>query len=125
MSESVKHLWEVEHSYRCEQGSYFGDGSTTENHKTFADFLGEMGGSDPDYNLLFRWDWEEANEEGHSTFNGDNNYRNGELLPFFMAQRKGYHFAHCVQVCRADEPAVRAFLEPRFAHLLSLWEPIK
>ena len=125
MSEPANHLWEVKHSYYCESGQYFGGETTTFDYKTFPDFLESMGDCDLDYNLLFRWDWSENDEEGNTNFNGDNYYRNGKLSLFFMAQRKGYHFTNCVEVCRADEPVVRAFLEPRLAHLLSLWEPVK
>lgn len=124
MSEPTKHLWEVKHSYYCEAGQYFGGENTIENYKSFADFLAAMGDCDPDYNLLFRWDWSERDDDLNETFNGDNYYRNGKLSLFFMAQRKGYHFTHLVEVCRADEPAVRAFLAPRLVHLLSLWEPL-
>lgn len=123
------HLWEVDHAYCCTEGNYF---STQERHqtiwefKTWAEFLAEMGDSDMDYNLLFRWDWsEEDGETGDPTYNGDDYYRNGKLSLFFMHQRKGYHSTSIVQVCRADEQAVIAFLHPRLNYLMDLWAPLQ
>lgn len=122
-----KHLWEARHPYYCTEGQYFVNQSahqTIWEFKSWSDFLAEMGESDMDYNLLFRWDWDERDCEGNSTYTGDDNYRNGKLKLFFMYQRKGYHSTSIVDVCRADEAAVRAFLEPRLDHLRSIWAPL-
>lgn len=123
-----KHLWEVKHSYYCTEGQYFANQSehqTIWQFKSWADFLAEMGAADMDYNLLFRWDWDEAHPEtGDSTYTGDNNYRNGKLFLFFMHQRKGYHSTSIIEVCRADEPAVLAYLTPFWEHMRDLWAPI-
>jgi hypothetical protein len=119
----IPHLWEADHSYYCNEGNYYSGECGTE-WKSWAEFLAEFGASDMDYNLVFRWDWKEGEDEGATTFNGDVNYRNGRLLIFFMGQRKGLFFWHDIQVCRADEPAVIEFLRPRLAHLISLWEPL-
>jgi hypothetical protein len=126
-----KNLWEVKHPYYCEGQNFFRrlDSSTqTEfEYKTFALFLSEWGEADKDYNLLFRWDWKdwkEENEDGSLNFNGDVNYRNGELILTFMTQRKGYHAQCRVEVCRADEPAVIEYLRPHWDHMKSLWEPL-
>lgn len=125
---STKHLWEVKHPYYCTEGGFFWnqtDRQTIQNFGSWAKFMAEMGSSDEDMNLLFRWDWSEndpATDE--PTFNGDVYYRNGELSLFFMMQRKGFHSTHNVEVCRADEPAIIEWLMPRLAHLLSLWSPL-
>lgn len=120
-------LWEARHPYYCTEGNYF----TSQKHhqtiwpfKSWAEFLAEMGDADLDYNLLFRWDWQEGEDYELAPYNGDDNYRNGRLLLFFMHQRKGYHSTSVVEVCRADEPAVRSYLEPRLAHLLAVWAPL-
>lgn len=119
-----KHLWEVEHRYYCNEGNYF-DNSTVARHESWADFVEENGDPDPDYNLLFRWDWDEVDGETMApTFNGDPYYRNGKLKLFWMGQRKGLYRCSIIKVCRADEPQVIAFLKPRLAHLLSLWGPL-
>jgi hypothetical protein len=123
-----KHLWEVNHSYYCNEGNYFSN-ECGKHYKSWADFLDEMGSADKDLNLLFRWDWTETtyDDEGEEkpAFNGDVNYRNGRLSMFYMQQRKG-KFTYCtVEVCRADEPAVIAYLKPHLDHLTSLWAPLQ
>jgi len=120
-------LWEVEHPYYCNEGNYYAPGREQPfaQYKSWADFMSEEGDSDPDYNLLFRWDWRESEDWGHGTeFTGDENYRNGVLLLFWMGQRKGLYRWTEVEVCRADEPAIRSFLIERLAHLKKLWGPL-
>lgn len=123
-----KHLWEVDHPYYCTEGGYFhsqAQHKTVHEFKSWSSFIAEMGEADPDYNLLFRWDWSENDPEtDEPTFTGDNYYRNGKLSLFFMHQRKGFHSTSVVEVCRADEPAVIAYLQPRLAYLMRLWEPL-
>ena len=114
-----KHLWEVKHSYYCNEGNYYSS-DCGGYYKSFAEFLAEFGDSDMDYNLLFRWDWSEEDIQ----FNGDPNYRNGKLKVFWMGQHKGLYRFDIVEVCRADEPAVIEFLKPRFAYLMELWAPM-
>lgn len=126
MSE-IKRLWEVSHSYYCTEGNYFSSENkyqTIYEFKSWGEFIAEMGGSDMDLNLLFRWDWQEGGGHDLAEYNGDDNYRHARLLMFFMRQRKGFHSTSIVEVCRADEPAIREFLMPRLAHLKSLWEPL-
>jgi hypothetical protein len=123
-----KHLWEIKHDYYCEEGSYFQSGNsarqTVFNFSSFDDFLENWGNADKDYNLLFRWDWNELSCNDLPTYNGDDNYRNGILKVFFMMQRKGFHSTCLVDVCRADEPKVIEYLSGSWAHLQSLWSPI-
>jgi len=121
---TTKHLWEAEHPYYCASSNYYSNEQNYMESNSFADFLAEMGGADLDMNLVFRWDWFEGGECEGSAFNGDVNYRNGKLYIFYMGQRKGIYFYHIVDVCRADEPAVIAYLQPRADHLRKLWEPI-
>lgn len=54
---------------------------------------------------------------------GDDHYRNGKLFIFWMGQRKGLYRWSEIEICRADEPAARKWLEARFKHMLKLWEP--
>ena len=121
---NVRHLWEVCHPYYCNEGNYFNNDCGSE-FKCWQDFYAEMGDSDMDMNLLFRWDWQEHDGEGNFTFTGDDNYRNGKLKLFWMGQRKGLYQYHIVDVCRADEPLVREFLQSRWLHLQSLWLPLE
>jgi hypothetical protein len=120
------HLWEVDHAYCCNLGNYFATSRDLPitRFKSFADFLSEWGDADFDYNLLFRWDWHEGEDHDLPPYNGDDNYRNGLLLIFWMGQRKGLYQWSEIEVCRADEPEVIKFLQPRFEHLMKLWEPL-
>lgn len=125
MSAITKRLWECEHSYYCNEGNYFANESVGSEYKSFSYFLAEWGDADADYNLLFRWDWIESEDDDAIPYNGDDNYRNGRLKLFWMGQRKGKYTYCIVEVCRNDEAAVIEFLKPRLEHLLSLWQPLK
>lgn len=119
-----KHLWEIDHPYYCNEGNYYHNGCGDE-YKSFGNFLAEYDDADFDMNLIFRFDWEEENvETGDPAYNGDDNYRNGTLKIFWMGQRKGLYRFSLVEVCRADEPAVVEFLQPRWEHMKKLWEPL-
>jgi len=120
----VSHLWEAKHAYYCNEGNHYANGCGSD-YKRWSDFLDEEADMDMDYNLVFRWDWVEGEDEGAEPFDGDVNYRNGILKVFFMGQRKGAYRWATVQVCRADEHAVRAFLEPRYRYLMRLWAPFE
>lgn len=120
------HLWEVEHAYYCNEGNYF----SNDCHAEFArwqDFAEESKDEDLDYNLVFRWDWKAPSTDDGELLppNPDKNYRDGRLLLFYMGQRKGLYRYVEVSVCQADEPAVRAWLQPRLDHLMKLWAPLK
>lgn len=117
-------LWESKHAYYAQEGNYFSNDCHTE-FKRWQDFLAEEGESDLDYNLVYRWDWDESDDTGESsTFTGDDYYRNGTLRIYFMGQRNARCRSVFVSVCRADEPAVRAWLQPRLDHLAALWAPM-
>ena len=105
------HLWEIEHSYYCNESNYFQNGCC-EKYKSFDDFMEVYADVDLDHNLLFRWDW--SKEEDSDT-----------LSLFWMQQRKGKYTSCMIQVTEADEPAVRAFLQRAFNHLAALWLPIQ
>lgn len=118
-----KHLWEIKHPYYCSEGNYFSNDMHHE-YKSWVDFLDEFGDTDMDMNLVFRWDWTEKDyETGEPNFNGDENYRNGKLLLFYMGQRKAKCWSCEVDVCRADEAAILEFLKPRWEHMRALWAP--
>lgn len=126
MANAVKHLWEVDHSYYCNESNYFAPGreQPTAHYKSWADFISEEGDSDLDMNLVFRWDWREGEGWDLAPYNGDDYYRNGKLLLFIMGQRRGLYRWATIEVCRADEPAVIEYLRPRWERLKDLWEPI-
>ena len=120
----MKHLWEVKHSYYCQEGNYFSNDCHFQ-YKSWQDFIAAMGDADMDYNLIYRWDWKEEEDDfGKSTFNGDANYRNGKLMLFYMGQRKAKAISCEVEVCRADEDAIIAFMKPHWQYMLALWSPL-
>ena len=125
-STQIKHLWECDHDYYCSESNFYARDNEQPfaSYKSLVEFLVEHGDADMDWNLLFRWDWKEEDPEtGERNYNGDDYYRNGRLLLFFMAQRKGLYFWNEVQVCRADEAEVIKYLTPRWTHLQKLWTP--
>ncbi|MGO7115546.1 hypothetical protein ACCS79_03440 [Rhizobium johnstonii] len=123
MTATIKHLWQVEHDYYCSENNYF-NGDQHRRWKSWAEFTDEFGNSDIDQNLVFRFDWKEGKANGLPEHNGDDYYRNGELQVCFIGQRRGLFFCSTVEVCRADEPSVIAWLKPRHEHLFKLWEPL-
>jgi len=123
-----EHLWEVNHAYYCNEGNYYASGCG-EEYSTWDDFHSAEAAAELDYNLVFRWDWQEPDAEtdpaAHGRNTADPHYRGGRLLVFFMGQRKGMYRWAEVRVCRADEPAVIAYLRPRWEHMRSLWAPFQ
>lgn len=130
----TQHLWEVDHPYYCSESNFYSNDCHTD-FDSWSDFFDDMGSSDFDMNLLFRWDWNIKNSddedapdyygrqsEYHPTIN--DNDLGYTLCLFFMQQRKGKFVAFEVTVCRDDEVAVKEFLLPRLAHLKLMWEPL-
>jgi hypothetical protein len=112
----VRKLWTARHPYHCTGGCYYTSEPCGQEYDSWAAFLSDWKESDEDYNLLFRWDWYEGEE---------NEIEPGRArveLHYFM-QRKGYPYTCRVDVTRADEPAVRAFLTKKWRHMQKLWAP--
>jgi hypothetical protein len=77
--------------------------------------------ADKDYNLLYRWDWKEAEPS---------DYSDGEAAPapwldlFYILQRKAKPLSVTVHNMRPeDEPEARAFLQGHWKHIQRLWAP--
>ena len=123
----MKHLWESDHPYYCNQGNYFSNDCHS-SFKSWSGFIESYGDADFDLNLLFRWDWippyEDDNADKPIQWKHDENYRESELLLFWVGQRKGLFQYTTVEVCRADEPEIRKWLQERYEHILKLWEPL-
>jgi len=121
---TAKHLWEVKHAYYCSESN-----DCTQEFKSWEDFEADAGEEDLDYNLIFRFDWQEPEgEDGEpkKTHRGvaDVNYRNAELKLFYIGQREGLFRYVQIDVCRADEPKIIDFLNPRLAYMMKLWAPL-
>lgn len=120
----MKNLWEVDHPYYCNEGNYYSNDCGYE-YESWEDFISDEGESDFDMNLVFRFDWDEIDDEsGENNFNGDPSFRNGKLKIFWIGQRKGIYRYSIVDVCRNDQDEVKKFLIPRLEHLKKLWEPL-
>lgn len=118
-------LYMADHPYYCNEGNFFSNGCGAE-YKTWKGFLESEGNGDLDMNLVFRWDMQWTNDRGEQIEpTGDPNYRGGVLKVFFVGQRKGIFRYATVEVCAADEPAIRAWLTIRWNHLRSLWYPLE
>ncbi len=113
------HLWEAKHRYYCNDGNYYANG-THAMHETWAEFLSEEGDADPDYNMVFRWDWKEGEDDGLGDYNGDDYYRHARFHLYFMGQRKGAFRSAEVKVCRADELSIIEYLRPRWEYMASI-----
>ncbi len=110
-----KHLWEIDHDYYCAQDNYYSNDCSGE-YQSWADFLEEFGDADMDYNLVFRWDWHDSNNQDHEL-------EQDELQIFILQQRKGRFTSAFISVDKSDEPQVIEWLKPRYAHLMKLWQP--
>lgn len=111
-----KRLWEYDHPYYCSESNYYSN-KCHSDWDSWADFIAEFGASDMDMNLVFRWDWKVGEE-------GEEDEGEHTLHVFFMGQRKGLFFATLTHVTPDDEPAVRAWLTERAAHMRLLWAPL-
>lgn len=112
----MKHLWEVNHPYRCNLGNYFcTPGETETKYESWDAFEADAKYEDLDMNLIFRFDWELAND--------DTGLDHEELRLFYMGQRKGVYRHVIIKIDRKDEPKVKKFLKKRWQHLKKLWTP--
>lgn len=114
---TTKHLWKISHHYYCSLINYFSD-KTTQEYESWDDFIAEEGDADPAYNLLFRFDWLDAD-------NKDNGIKIDELHLFWIDQRKGIFRSTVVKVTKNNEPEIAEWLEGRFLYLKKLWSPFK
>ena len=121
-STATVHLWEIGHPYYCSGCNWYSN-DAGEQFDSWADFRDTMGRSDPDLNLLFRWDWERADPA---------DYDPGYELPadrlelFFMLQRKGKFVPIVVSnMTEGDGPEVRAWLATRWTTMLALWQGVE
>jgi hypothetical protein len=120
------HLWEIDHPYYCTEGNYFVPGTRwNEVHNSYdswTEFHDAWGDADPDYNLVFRWDWQRPDPSDFEPY--------GEQVPpdtlqvFWVLQRKAIlRSTECV-VTEADEPAVREWLAERAKTITAIWHPV-
>lgn len=117
-----KRLWEAAHPYYAMTGNYYRGGNECHTeYESWAEFFEAEGDSDPDLNLVYRWDWSVPDPD---------DYADGELMPpeefsvFWVGQRKALLRSTSFPVAREDEPAVRAWLTDRAKTMAAIWAPI-
>lgn len=120
----MKHLWEVGHPYYCNEGNFYERGMH-EVYDSWANFIADWGDTDPDMNLVFRWDWKRADPADYEV-----ELEEGEDLPpdtlnvYWVLQRKAIlRSTECI-VTEDDEPAVREWLTERAKTITAIWRPI-
>lgn len=113
----------VKHSYYCSSNNYFSNDCTYE-FNTVDDFLSEMGESDMDYNLIFRFDITKYDPEDYYE---DEIPKEGYYAEIFnMQQRKGkFCCLRILSVKEEDVDKLVDYLKPRFEHLKELWKPFE
>jgi hypothetical protein len=124
--DAMTRLWEVDHPYYCSESNYYVGGlaDPPHDHYEFTSWA-EFGwkDSDPDLNLVFRWDWyvpDPADYEG-----SDVEMPPETLTLFVMMQRKGRFVVCSMPVDRSDELAIRAWLAERAKTIAAIWAPIE
>lgn len=101
----------IKHDYYCCEQNYYSREAYT-SYKTFTDFINEMGESDIDMNLVFRWDIKKY-DEGHYC-----------MLICIMHQRKGRYWPQEIEkVTEEDVPGIIKYLTPHLDKLKQIWKP--
>lgn len=101
----------TEHPYYCSDSSYYNLGFDTK-YDTFQDFHDEMGNSDLDMNLVFRFDINEKDDGGYYMEIFMVQQRKGRFIPFFIEN-----------VSEDDFEMIKEFLDKRYQHMMKLWTP--
>lgn len=132
-------LWEVKHPYYCSDSNFYVGGIPRPYPngmpRVDPDFVPydhvrveswEAFGwkdSDPDLNLLFRWDWDVPDPDDYEGGKHDPEWPGERLSLFWMLQRKGRFMVVSFPVEREEEPEIREWLTGRARHLALVWEP--
>ena len=117
---NIEDLKNAHHSYYCNEDNYYSNDCNFK-FETFTDFMEEAGDCDADYNLLFRWDVKNKTDE-----EGEEIKDEYCLYLFWIQQRKGrFVINEVLNFTQQDVESFIKFVEPRFEHLKSLWEPLK
>jgi len=108
----------AEHDYYCSDSSWFNLGFDT-NYKTFKDFHAEMGQSDDDMNLVFRFDIKEREQ------NEIENETSKYYMEIFMVhQRKGRFVPFFIEnVFEEDFELLKQYLEKKYLKIQQIWSP--
>ena len=126
-----KHLWEYDHPYYCNEGNYLASPvrdaelNCWQEYESWQDFYDDWGDTDPDLNLLFRWDWKAWHLEWPEDYpDEEGRTEQHQLLLYFMLQRKAFNKSIYVTLTADDEPAVRKWLTQRARTMAAIWSPL-
>ena len=98
-----------QHPYYCSESSYYGLGFSTE-YDTWGQFIAEMGDSDHDMNLVFRWDVNKADDGSY--------YAN----IYIVHQRKGRFIPQTIhEILESDVDSFIKFITERKITIDKLW----
>lgn len=114
----MKKLYEIKHDYYCQPENFY-SGKTITYYDCWEDFLFDWKDADEDYNLLFRFDW---NQEEDDEDEGNNIIEN-KLYLHWILQRKGLYICSIVTVKKENEKDIKKWLEKKYKHLIKLWQP--
>lgn len=128
---SEKHLWEYDHPYYCNEGNYLHSPykqPDVESHSVFDSWQAFKDAgwpeTDPDLNLLFRWDWKAWHLEFPEDYPDENGFTERHVLQlYFILQRKAFNRSIHVNVTEADEAEVRTWLASRADTMRTTWAP--
>lgn len=118
---SEPHLWEKENEGYWADRAYHAAGSEPSiRFKSWQDFIEVHPLKEPDFAdwTILGFTWNQVLKIS------DPYYRNGRLELYVLMRRKGWYAQFNVEVCEADEPAVKEYLSVHAAKLRSLWGPV-
>ena len=108
----------AEHDYYCSDSAHHNLGFETD-YKNFKDFYNEMGNSDDDMNLVFRFDIKTRDE---NEIVGDTSKYFMEI--FMVHQRKGRFVPFFIEnVYETDFELIKEYLERKYAKIQQIWSP--
>ncbi len=111
-----KKLWEIEHDYYCSELNYY-ERDSIAIFDSWCEFMQEREHEDRDYNLIFRFDWEE-------NYDTEDGYVGDILKLFYMQQRRGLFHSIFVKVKKSEEDEIKKWLIVRAYDMKKLWEPL-
>ena len=115
-------LWEFSPPYYVPDHAWnSGEGPT--EWRSWGKFVLEYGDAIPELHAIC-WQWCEGEDHDLPKYGGDPYYRGARLEIGMWKAGKGLYACHHIDVCRADEPAVREYLGRCWTYTRELWGPV-
>lgn len=104
----------VDHPYYCSDSNYYSR-EPSQNYITFSGFYEDYKDADIDYNLCFRWDIKEQEDNPGLYY----------MEIFIIQQRKGIFTPITIDlVTDKDVPMILEYLKPHWDKMKTLWNPL-